>query len=278
MIVILCSEQDIASLTIRGSLLSSLNWKDSGLKIDDREILLWNNSILVTISDLHLLRETIVEDLRSAGIEPRGIIVASKHTSASGKKCLTVHPTGNYENADYGGRPSSLSVAFPHAMTHALRLLKTHASGLDTSISFEATHHGPLIDIPSFFIEIGSSHNEWTDKRYADVIADVVVRILEKGYPADDPVAIGVGGGHYVPRITDVALTKKVSFGHIVPSYIADGEEWKNAIHLAISRTPGVSHAYIDRKSLRKSRVREVESFLHEKGIETRRSEGFNSI
>lgn len=276
--LVLCSGPDAASMNIRERLLGSLEWKETGVEFDGRELLSHGNWSMATISDLHLHREDLQAGLRNIGIEPEGIVVASKHSSAAGRKSLTVHPLGNFGKADYGGRPSSLSIAFPHAMTRALRALKELASGMDTVVSFEATHHGPFIELPTFFIEIGSSASEWSDRGYANAIAKAISGLIEQGVPTDDPVAIGVGGGHYVPRITDVALTRRVSFGHIVPSYVADENDWEKAIRLAISRTPGVSCAYIDRKSLKKSRVREVDALLRSEGLKVVRSEDLGQV
>jgi D-aminoacyl-tRNA deacylase len=278
MMLVLCSEPDPASMNIRERLLELHEWKDAGMMFDGNPVLAHGDWRLATISDLHLYREDLHVELKSAGIEPEGVVVASKHSSAAGRRSLTIHPLGNFGKADYGGRPSALAISFPHGMTSALRTLKALARNLDTVVSFEATHHGPYLELPTFFIEIGSSENEWSNRTYAQAITKTIFTLMEKGIPRDDPVAIGVGGGHYVPRITEVALSRRVAFGHMVPSYVADESGWKEAVMLALASTPGVSCAYIDRKSLRKSRVKEIETMLENRGLEVVRSGDLKAI
>ena len=260
-------------MNIREALLGMDEWKGTGATFDGNPVLECGSWSMVTISDLHLYHEGLHAQLKEIGIEPEGVVVASRHSSAAGRKSLTVHPLGNFGKADYGGNPSTLVPPLPHAMTHALRTLKSFSAGLDTAVSFEATHHGPYLAFPTFFIEIGSSATEWSERPYAMAIARTIMALVRTGFAKDDPVAIGIGGGHYVPRITDVALTRRVSFGHMVPSYVASEAGWREAVSLAIGSTPGLSCAYIDRKSLRGSRVREVEALLAERSIRVVRNE-----
>ena len=71
------------------------------------------------------------------------MIVASRHRSESGKKSLTVHPIGNYGEADFGGRPATVTPSAPIFMTPALRGLKENAQGLGYPVSFEVTLDAP---------------------------------------------------------------------------------------------------------------------------------------
>ena len=88
----------------------------------------------------------------------------------------------------------------------------------------------------------------------------------------EGPVGIGVGGGHYMPRITDVALSRNVSFGHMIPSYALD--EFDEAVlSTALSRTPGVEFVYFHRKALSKPLLRRMEEWFAGHGIRVRREE-----
>ncbi|MDX1535097.1 MAG: D-aminoacyl-tRNA deacylase, partial [Thermoplasmata archaeon] len=84
--------------------------------------------------------------------------------------------------------------------------------------------------------------------------------------PADHPVALGVGGGHYVPRLTDVALGRQVSFGHMIPTYALDTLS-EPVFRDAISRTPGAGLAYVHRKAIRNPNRERVMRWIHDAGL-----------
>ena len=147
------------------------------------------------------------------------MIFPSVHRSDSNRPALTVHPTGNLTpDAEVGGRPSALSAVPARLMTEAF--LRWHEEGarLGIETTFEATHHGPLLDSPSFFIEIGSTPKEWEQPRALKALADLLLTV-EVARTAADPVVVGVGGGHYMPRFRDLVRKRKVAVGHLVPSH-----------------------------------------------------------
>ena len=45
-------------------------------------------------------------------------------------------------------------------------------------LTLETTHHGPWIETPSMFIEIGSTAVTWGDKRAAELLAGIIFRGL----------------------------------------------------------------------------------------------------
>jgi D-aminoacyl-tRNA deacylase len=69
------------------------------------------------------------------------------------------------------------------------------------------------------------------------------MELIEERDEGKEPVAIGIGGGHYAPRFTDLALKKKASFGHMIPNYQIDeiGEEMLEKV---IGATPRISEVY----------------------------------
>jgi len=147
-------------------------------------------------------------------------------------------------------------------MTAALRGLRREARGLSYDVTFEATHHGPFLTAPTFYIEQGSTETEWADLAASRAIARVLLAIE----PLDAPIAIGLGGGHYVPRHTDLALQRRIAFGHLLASYALESPAAK-AIDQAVERTEAATLAYIHRKSLSKPEVRKYEEQLEARGI-----------
>ncbi len=190
------------------------------------------------------------------------LIFPSKHRAESGKRSFTIHPVGNYgPEALYGGRPRTLSPAAPFHMSEALRILKRlHSSPEETGIedegiceilsgfevSFEVSHHGPLLDVPSFFIEIGSSEKEWEIPGAGKLLAAVITELIEKGVPQEreqeNEIIVGLGGGHYAPRFSDAATTDGIDFGHIAPGYALknlDGDLAREMVEKSTGRPAG---------------------------------------
>ncbi|MBI4999938.1 MAG: D-aminoacyl-tRNA deacylase [Euryarchaeota archaeon] len=261
MILIVSSREDPASANIRGRLLEAATWEGLG----DR-LMKHNNSLLYDIDDIHITHDDVdgeVRALTDAQIEC--VIYASRHKSASGKRTLTVHPIGNYGVADFGGRPGALPPSAPQLMTEALRGLATNARGLPYGVSFEVTHHGPYIKTPTFYIEIGSSDEYWGDVEAAKAIAKTILGVISLPR-RDSPVAIGIGGGHYAPRFTEVALARNVAFGHMVPGYALESDAEAH-IKLAKESTPGATLAYFHRKAMKGPQHKALSEYVESIGL-----------
>jgi D-aminoacyl-tRNA deacylase len=265
--LLLCSEADNASVNIRDRILELEDFLHVG-DFDDHPVLRFKDLVMVTIRDLHIYAEDI--DLlisEKLDIELEAIVFLSRHRAASGIPTLTVHPIGNHGNADFGGRPRTLVPASPHLMTSMLRNLAKEASCLDYRVSFEVTHHGPHLNSPAIYIEIGSDESMWDDREAAAAIARTVLHTeIEKC-----PTVIGIGGGHYAPQFTEIALTRKVSFGHMVPNYTLKGSDSStvNEIILrALEKSEGASMAYIHKKSMKRSEATSLRNMLSDIGVE----------
>ncbi|MCI0496957.1 MAG: D-aminoacyl-tRNA deacylase, partial [Thermoplasmata archaeon] len=173
-------------------------------------------------------------------------------------------PPGNHAGADFGGEPRALAPAAPHLMTAALRRLKEHARGLDHAVAFEVTHHGPALGTPAFFIEIGSSEAEWRDPAAGRAVAQAVADVMEGAEPMP-VVLVGVGGGHYAPRFTDIALGMRASFGHMIPSYHM-GSFDAGMLERA-ARNSGADGVYVHRKGLSGEQRAMVRDAMEELGL-----------
>jgi len=287
-------------MNIRGRLLEIGEWEEAGMfgfgpqsAVDappsaeespsgPSPVLARGSLRMVQISIGHLWADGIDAKFAEAAGEPPALVVfASRHRSQSGKATLTVHPIGNYGAAEFGGKPGTLVPSAPREMTYALSRLKHHGAGLPYEISYEATHHGPSLSTPTFYIEIGSDESRWPDPKAAEAIAKTLLDLggchpgdgapgSTSGAPPGPPIAVGVGGGHYAPRHTDAALAGLASFGHIVPNHALD-EEPEKRIQLALAATPGAKAVYFHRKSMKKPLVRELEAWCAERGIEVLR-------
>lgn len=263
MLLVVASAADEASVNVRDRLLEVGGWSEGGT-FDGNPVWRRGEHLLVTIREHHLFVDDIDRKVADAlAVTADAVVYLSKHRAASGQNSLTVHPIGNWHAAEFGGRPSEVVPSAPGLMTDALRRLAAEGPSLGYPATFEATHHGPYLETPTFYVEVGSGPGSWADPRAAAILARTVLAATDPGYP----VALGVGGGHYVPRVTDVALARQVSFGHLVPSHALEPPNHP-ALERAIDRTRGARYAYFHRKALPKPLLRELETFFRERGVE----------
>ena len=87
-------------------------------------------------------------------------------------------------------------------------------------LTLECTHHGPLINKPGIFIEIGSTENEWKDRKAGFIIAKTISEIIEefKHNPYNE-IAFGIGGPHYCPNFNKIQLKSNIALSHVIPQY-----------------------------------------------------------
>lgn len=189
------------------------------------------------------------------------------HSSASATPALTAHPIGNFTDAQYGGRPGRVVKAAPAAMSSALRSIKKYCTLQGYSICFEVTHHGPWLETPTFFLEIGSVMEQWKDPEAGALQAKVLEdSVPEEGYTD----LLGVGGGHYAPRFTELALGYKVNFGHMLANYKLEGagdEDVCRMLREGMEGT-GVRTAYLHRKSMKASAAHRIRDLGESVGVE----------
>ena len=277
-VIIISSSTDPASINIKNSLLENSPWEEKDTFCSNP--VYRNNTLediyLVTINDSKIQHENIDKEIKNQlNIKPKLAIFISRHTSKTGKPSLTVHPIGNYKEAQFGGKSKTLVQSSPKMMTHLLRLIKKNlqVTTLNYQVCFEVTHHGPYLEIPTLFAEVGSTEHEWNKPEPAKIIAQSSLELLKKyryeeDFSDDIPVLVGVGGGHYAPRFTDVVFEKNAAFGHMIPLYQLDEERINYEIfEKALQKTPNAKGIYIHKKSLKKSQVTEYKKLFHKNGI-----------
>lgn len=162
------------------------------------------------------------------------IIFATKHFSKQGEPCFSCHVSGNWGENNLGGNKKRFSYAPCFLLRETLFLLNKESVNLQKEIFQEVTHHGPTIDVPSLFIEIGSRKKEWVNKENGMFIANVInslVKLLssfnnysefENYYKNKNngiiPV-LGLGGLHHTPNFKKLILEGKIALGHVCAKY-----------------------------------------------------------
>lgn len=150
---------------------------------------------------------------------PQLLVFISKHRSVSGLPTLSVHTPGNLADAELGGIRRTVSISPASAMRDALlEMAKAKEEmGLKYDVSYECTHHGPSLDVPTMFVELGSSLKQWKNQKAAEAVAKAAMAAVTK--QSKYPTALGIGGPHYNAKFTRIALTTPTAFGHIIPKY-----------------------------------------------------------
>jgi len=144
-------------------------------------------------------------------------VFASTHKSESGSPCFTAHTPGNWGGAELGGGPRHLNFAHAGKVKEIASKMGELSGALGWRVSVEVDHHGPSLETPVLFAEIGSGASEWVNAEAGKVAAQAIVHAIrsERKFPC----RIGFGGSHYAPKFTPKIVGGPFAFGHIVSGY-----------------------------------------------------------
>ena len=221
MILVVASEKDPASLNIKDQLLTNYSFNETKAKFQENTTYTGQ----VNGKDVQLItlnQESIyAQDLTTFFIDAELIVFISRHSSMSGTPTLSVHTPGNLGQADLGGKPREVSVSPGNAMREALRVMSKmkEEMQLKYEVSYEGTHHGPSLNTPTMFAELGSSPEQWNDTAAAEVVAHAAMGAISNFRTFSAETVLGIGGPHYNRKFTKIALETAVAFGHIIPKH-----------------------------------------------------------
>jgi D-aminoacyl-tRNA deacylase len=91
--------------------------------------------------------------------------------------------------------------------------------------------------------------------------------MMEKnGYPN----VVGIGGGHYAPRFTEISLKYKINFGHMIPNYQLENSSDDDIIRMLRLATEGTltKMVYIHKRAMKKSEVMHISDLIESIGLE----------
>lgn len=245
-IAIIVSLKDKAGLNIKDNLIEHFNFKRINDIYENNNIYELNKRIrLYTTKKGSVLCENIDNKI-SADL----FIFATKHQSKSGIASLCAHSPGNFFTADFGGKDNELCVCPANYLKCAVQLLeKNNVLGYD--VIQEVTHHGPYMNKPVMFIEIGSSETEWSDVNAGRVIAKTIIELIN-GNIKEFRSAVGIGGLHHTPNFKKIILKSDISIGHVCPKYMLE-HLTKQKVFDAMNKTvPKSEFVIVDYKGLGK--------------------------
>ena len=219
MILIVASNEDVASTNIAQKIIGLYGFAEKNETFQENPVYektVDNSDIkIVTIKS-----ESVSAQFITKIFAPRLLIFISRHSSQSCIPTLSVHTPGNLsEAAEKGGLPKQVSISPASAMKEALKEMarQVEEKRLAYKVCYECTHHGPSLNIPTMFAELGSSPKQWRDADAAEAVAHAAIAAATN--QTEYPTVIGIGGQHYNEKFTKIALTMSTAFGHIIPKY-----------------------------------------------------------
>ena len=225
------------------------------------------------------------------------LVIAKKQTYAAGDKAKKTlekdkSTTITFEQGDwkyhdnyFGGKQKTLVKTSPYLMKQLfceMKKLKTEYQQQfpllsEFDVTVEQTHHGPYLEKPALFIEIGSTEKEWVRKDLGILAANAIKEIVEKAPKAKFENYAGFGGIHYCPSFNKIQIeNEKAAIGHIVPKYAEDAiteDIVKQALEKSFAKK-----AIIDWKGIKSVAREKVVAALENLGIEYFKTGNFEKI
>jgi D-aminoacyl-tRNA deacylase len=252
MILLVASNKDIASLNIKEQILKNYEFQKT-------QVFQENPTYTADVNGKEVNLVTLNEELVKAQHLPdkfptaKLIVFISRHSSQSGTPTLSVHTPGNFGDAELGGMPQKVSVSPAQAMQIVLKAFMHYKESLNLNyeVSFECTHHGPSLNVPTMFVELGSSPQQWSDLKAAEAVAHSAMTAIANFNEFTNSAVLGIGGTHYNQRFTLMALLGEAAFGHMIPKYaihLVDVEMLRQCVERTLEKVP---LAVLDWKGIR---------------------------
>jgi D-aminoacyl-tRNA deacylase len=258
--IIVATTKDVASLNIAGQILDRYRFRETTenfqgnpvyqAEVDGKDVK------LVTLNEESVYAQNLTESFKNLEL----VVFISRHSSVSGTPTLSVHTPGNLGEAKLGGLPRTVSVSPANAMRKALKAMKQFKEEmhLDYQVSYECTHHGPSLNVPTMFAELGSSPVQWNDLRAAEAVAHATIKAVSSLGESRAKAVLGLGGPHYNARFTRMALEEEIAFGHMIPKYAIPSMDTEILMQCMERTLERIEYAVLDWKGIRgehKSRV-----------------------
>lgn len=253
MILLVASNKDIASLNIKEEILRYYPFAITAENFQNNPLYNANiNGNMVTFATLN--EESVwAQNLPKAFPNAKLILFVSRHSSQSGKPTLSVHTPGNFTQAELGGLPRTLSVSSATGMRDALKALQRFRDelNLDYEVSYECTHHGPSLGVPTMFVELGSSEPQWRDSSAAKAVAHAALVAVSNFSNPKESAVLGIGGPHYSEKFTRMALAGEAVFGHMIPKYAISAIDSEMILQCVERTVEHVSLVLLDWKGIK---------------------------
>ena len=211
--------------------------------------------ILLAMFDRHLIDPPDLDQF----FNPRAYVFLSRHAAESGRAALTSHTTGNFGEAQLGGKERELGRADPDLLkNYIIALSKRKERVPEYQITVEATHHGPTsLAKPTLFVEIGATQRNWEDADAAKVVAEALLEsLLEPSIWTK--VGVAFGGTHYPEKVNRTLVEGDMAVAYVVPKYALDKIDGAMMGQMLQRSTSPVRYALVDWKGMGSQKERVV--------------------
>ena len=270
-IAIIASSEDLAGVNIGNNLTELFDFEKLEDKYGGNNIYQYtkiqNKIIKLYLTNNELIHSENIDQEIDADI----FIFASKHRSKENTKSFAVHSIGNWGKAELGGREGNLCNSSAALMKNLFLELNENAVNTGYEITMEATHHGPHVEKPAVFVEVGSTEEEWKNKENGEVLAKTIINGV-KNENNNYRTAIGIGGPHYCNNFNKIALKTDIAFSHICPKYALNHLNEELIIQSIDKTKEKVEFAVLDWKGLGQERERII-NILKNLNLEFKRSD-----
>jgi D-aminoacyl-tRNA deacylase len=273
MILIVSSRKDLAGTNIAKQVVNYYPFEKTDETFQENPVYTANfkgkTVKLITLNEETLNAQYLPEHFTHLNL----IVFISRHSSQSGTPTLSVHTPGNFGQAVLGGLPHNISISPATAMRDALKALLHYKidMDLDYEVSYECTHHGPSLNVPTMFVELGSSPLQWEDLKAAEAVAHATIEAISAFGGTQNYAALGIGGTHYNQRFTQMALDGEAIFSHMIPKYAieyADSEILSQCVKKTVEK---VNLAILDWKGIRSENKTNLIHCLQDIGLPYRK-------
>ncbi|MBS3101854.1 hypothetical protein J4458_00225 [Candidatus Woesearchaeota archaeon] len=275
---VITSKKDMAGMNIRDSLINLFDFEKNNEKFGNNPIFQLNNTNLKNKKNNKIIKLYTIETdtIHSENIDKKInadlFIFATRHSASSGLKTLSCHSIGNFGKAEFGGKEKTLCISPSNFLKNAIIELDKYGKDIGHEVTMEATHHGPFIEKPAMFIEIGSNEENWKNKEAANIIAKTIINILNN--KNDYESVFVIGGSHYNHAANKTMLKTSYAAGHICAKYNLEKLD-ENLIKEAMEKTsPKAKFVLLDWKGLGKEKQR-ILDILEKNKIRYERSDRF---
>lgn len=285
-IAVLITTPDFAGLNIQNNLFLQAAWQTTPFTFEEKPVWMLktaHNTIYMLVTDTKCIYcehydQRINQCFATNGISfPLDLLLfPTTHRSGKEVQSICVHSPGNFGAAELGGIAGKLCPTNPQVQRFLWEELKHQFSDCTThEVVMEATHHGPALDVPTLFVEIGSEETSWKNPVLGKKVAAALLSLLNASIPTLEQhyvPAVGIGGPHYVPNFLKLMETTNYAFGHLCAKHNVDvlTEELIREA-LAVSRARIV---VLDWKGLG-SKKTEITAMLEKNAIPYQRTDHF---
>ena len=159
---------------------------------------------------------------------------------------------GKFQRCALWWKSKQIAIPYPEFQKQYLKVLWERRREFEKfQIILEATHHGPTsLAIPSVFVEVGTTLDQWNDTLLCARVADAVMETYRREMPKV-PRAICFGGTHYPEKFTKMVLQGEYALGTIVPKHSLEYIDESMFSHI-LKSNPDTSTVLLDSGGLGK--------------------------